>query len=265
MIDQSSITKLLAQKHSKDIFVPQCKTGPTWTVGKDALFILDAWTMKKSWTNTITTGYEIKITRQDFLNDNKWQSYLPYCNEFYFVCPSGVILPTELPPQAGLYYVSKTGARLFVKKKSARRDVELPHFLLYYILMWRAKIVKDSIPSFTSKRAYWESWLKDCKIDRDFGSRVGKKIRQTIEDRILKVEQENARLLSENNTLTNVKNLLQKWDLNVNRLSRWNAESILKEKILLIEKGIPKGLIESLSGAIRNLETIREIFQKEGA
>lgn len=50
-------------------------------------------------------GYEIKVSRQDFLTDKKWQEYLPYCNQFYFVVPKGLILPEELPPEIGLIYI----------------------------------------------------------------------------------------------------------------------------------------------------------------
>jgi hypothetical protein len=46
-------------------------------------------------------GYEVKVTRQDFLSDRKWSSYTPYFNRFYFATLPGVILPGELPPEIG--------------------------------------------------------------------------------------------------------------------------------------------------------------------
>jgi hypothetical protein len=52
--------------------------------------------------NRITMGYEIKMTRQDFLQDKKWPEYLKYCTRFYFAAPKGIIKLEELPPKIGL-------------------------------------------------------------------------------------------------------------------------------------------------------------------
>lgn len=52
-------------------------------------------------------GYEIKVSRQDFQNDNKWREYLGYCDYFYFVCPADMIKPEELEPNIGLIYIDK--------------------------------------------------------------------------------------------------------------------------------------------------------------
>lgn len=55
--------------------------------------------------NRETIGYEIKVTRADFLGDKKWQEYLKYCRKFYFIAPTGIIKPSELPPEIGLIEV----------------------------------------------------------------------------------------------------------------------------------------------------------------
>ncbi|KKN71721.1 hypothetical protein LCGC14_0417870 [marine sediment metagenome] len=49
-----------------------------------------------------TRGYEIKVTRSDFLQDKKWQNYLKFCTWFSFVAPKGVIKLDELPDNIGL-------------------------------------------------------------------------------------------------------------------------------------------------------------------
>lgn len=49
-------------------------------------------------------GYEIKVSRGDFKSDKKWTEYLAFCNQFYFVCPKGMIKLDELPPEIGLIY-----------------------------------------------------------------------------------------------------------------------------------------------------------------
>ena len=82
----STILDKLKAKHTDDVFVAECKNGPTHTASHRRL---DAWVMKKSWSPITMLGYEIKQSRSDFLQDNKWQAYLPCCHQLYFVCPKG--------------------------------------------------------------------------------------------------------------------------------------------------------------------------------
>lgn len=63
------------------------------------LFYFNRW-------NRETRGYEIKVSRADFLADKKWREYLKYCSKFYFVAPQGIIRPDELPPEIGLIEIS---------------------------------------------------------------------------------------------------------------------------------------------------------------
>ena len=162
------LERLLAKRHSEDIYVPECKDGPTQT-GTGHLR-LDAWAMRKSWSRPCMWGYEIKVSRSDFVGDNKWTGYLPLCNEFYFVCPRGVIEPMELPPDVGLLWASKTGNKLFSKRKAVRRDIEFPSQLVTYILMCRAKIQRNEINH--DKAAHWQAWLAERDEHRNLGRRV---------------------------------------------------------------------------------------------
>ena len=78
------ILRLIESRHSGDLVVAECKDGPTHYARHRRL---DAWVMRKSWSKPALYGYEIKVSRQDFLKDDKWPDYLPMCNELYFVCP----------------------------------------------------------------------------------------------------------------------------------------------------------------------------------
>lgn len=53
-----------------------------------------------------TRGYEIKVSRSDFVSDKKWKEYLKFCTHFYFVAPEGIIKPSELPKEIGLIEIS---------------------------------------------------------------------------------------------------------------------------------------------------------------
>lgn len=76
---------------------------------------LDLLTMNlKDWT---VRGFEIKISRSDFRADQKWSSYLPFFNYFYFATPPGLLKPEELPDEIGLLEVHDERT---VEKKKAK-------------------------------------------------------------------------------------------------------------------------------------------------
>lgn len=93
---------------------------------------LDAWSIKPSWTKEWATGYEIKVDRQDFIRDDKWQEYLQCCNQFYFVCPKNLIHKEEVPEQAGLIHA--TEKRLSIVKVAPYMPKTFDPFLLGIII-----------------------------------------------------------------------------------------------------------------------------------
>ncbi len=141
-ITSAEILALLAEKHAGDVFIPECKDGETWAA--DGLLKLDAWAMKRSWSPLTTIGYEIKVSRQDFEQDEKWMRYTDLCHQFYFVCPSGLIREEDLPKGIGLMWVSKAG-NLHTKRKAeaSEPNTEKWNGLLVYALMSRSQIVAN--------------------------------------------------------------------------------------------------------------------------
>lgn len=85
---------------------------------------IDAIAMKVGYTKLQLWGYEIKVSRRDFVQDEKWHDYLDMCNSLYFVCPHGVITKDEVPAQCGLMYVTKNGSMIRTVKKAPYRKVE---------------------------------------------------------------------------------------------------------------------------------------------
>ena len=53
-------------------------------------------------------GFEIKVTREDFLQDKKWQEYSDFLSSLCIVCPENLIKKEEIPKPFGLIYVSNT-------------------------------------------------------------------------------------------------------------------------------------------------------------
>ncbi|MDT8900928.1 MmcB family DNA repair protein [Anaeroselena agilis] len=86
--------------------------------------ILDGFVVKeRQFLNPVTEGFEVKVSRSDFLRDDKWQEYLPVCTSFYFVVPEGMVTTDEVPEGIGLIYCNERGI-LTIIKKARRRDLD---------------------------------------------------------------------------------------------------------------------------------------------
>lgn len=202
------IDDLLEKKHSGDVFVSECKMGSAGSR------ILDGWAMKKSWANQVYTGYEIKISRHDFLRDEKYQEYLKCCNRFYWVCPSGLIDKSEVGHNCGLIYVTKSGNRLITKKKAPAiaHDNYAVKKLMSYILMYRISDICASTfgggVSRISNAEYWAAWLNNKNHTHTLGRSVSNELVSRLNNEVLSVKAENSRLSAKNNSLEDIREFL---------------------------------------------------------
>lgn len=64
------IKHALARRHKEDMFFTEVKDGPTGYQYSR----IDALAIKISWSKYQLTGYEVKVSRSDFLRDSKWQA-----------------------------------------------------------------------------------------------------------------------------------------------------------------------------------------------
>lgn len=166
------------QREHPDIFLTEVKTGPTHSPGPGGLHIMDALAVTPSWAHPCITGYEVKVSRSDFVGDEKWPTYLGYCHKFYFACPSHLIQPDELPVEVGLvWYNPETGA-LSTRRKAIYRLVEIPWSLLYYIIITRFD--RERHPFFSSRRDYLEAYVADQAERKELGYRVGSKLANDV-------------------------------------------------------------------------------------
>lgn len=193
-MNAEQVVQLLADRHFNDVFVRECKNGPSQMTSHARL---DGWAMAKSWANPRMVGYEVKVARGDFLQDTKWPAYLPLCNELYFVCPPKLIQPGEVPEAAGLIWA---GARLLTKKRAPYREIPPPVDLLKYVLMSRAEISRYeriAQPDGDARSRRIESmrrWIENRKE----GEEVGYIIRRRMGDEMRRLKSENAQLKAEN-------------------------------------------------------------------
>lgn len=192
-MNADDIVKMLREKHANDVFVAECKNGASWTKAHRRL---DVWVMNRSWVKMCLTGYEIKVHRSDFINDDKWHNYLPLCNRLWFVAPKGVVSPADLPSEVGL--MVPCGSRLITKKPAPFRKVEPPAELLCYILMSRATIDAPKAPVGQTE---WRKWLEDCKADKFLGFQVSRALRERVERAERKAAEADKRLAAVQETV----------------------------------------------------------------
>jgi len=218
MINSKQIIELLKQKHKDDFSLSEVKTGTTWMNNH---YRLDYWAMPRSWSQMVIKGYEIKVSRSDFLNDKKWQNYLDYCHEFYFVCPNGLIDVNELPSEAGLYWVTSKGTRLIKKKQAARRTNNIPESLYQYILMSRVVESKNQFQN-EGKYEFYKRLLAERNDHRLLGHAVSGKIKKALNTYCQELRTANKRLENENISLSQFKKLLVEFGIeNVNDYYRF--------------------------------------------
>lgn len=246
-MDASTILTAIGNRHTKDLFVPECKDGPTW--GGPHLR-LDAWAIRRSWTKPQMTGYEIKVSRADWLNDDKSHLYLSLCNVMWLVSPSGVILPEEVPVGVGLLYISKTGSRLFTKKKAPYREVEFPETLIRYILHSRVRTTNLRYSNYDSREDRLRRWLARDKEKKELGVDVTSAIRE----RVTKIEIENHRLLKAVEKYEKLKEWLDINDFNI-------LDYRLEDAIRDAAKGVSEHQVREVERAISALEAARDTLK----
>jgi hypothetical protein len=107
---------------------------PETEVGRTGLRA-DLFTIKPSW-KPVPTIYEVKTSRSDFLRDDKWTAYLPYCERFYFAFPPGLVKPEEvLDKTVGIVNVTADGTVLIIRTCRKRKvHAKNIHLMLHRLL-----------------------------------------------------------------------------------------------------------------------------------
>jgi len=203
-------------------------------------------------------GYEIKVSRRDFLADDKWPQYLGLCNQFWFVTPPDLIKPEELGNHVGLLAVAKTGNMLRTIRKAAHREIAPPVLLYQYLLMCRCQFTRDWSDSNNqdTKADFWRRWLADKNATLDVGHEVSRRLSEMIQKQIHEVECENKRLASENKNLEPVAQVLK--DLGI-WMGRWNLRDEVEAQVKRARALVPE---ETLQGLRNTRESIDKLLKQ---
>lgn len=54
-------------------------------------------------------GFEVKVAKEDYLRDKKWQMYSAFCSSLSIVCPEGLLQVEEVSKPFGLAWVYEDG------------------------------------------------------------------------------------------------------------------------------------------------------------
>lgn len=221
-MNSSQIISLLKQKHAEHLFVSECKDGSTCLGGH---LRLDAWVMLPTWSPPTTIGYEVKVSRSDWLNDQKMDAYAPLCHRLYVVAPVGVVKPEELPVSVGLMCPTKNGTMLLTKRKAAYRDIPWPGDLMAYILMHRVKVVRRHEQRILGVE-HWKGWLEEREEDRKIGHRVSTALSTKYRQEVESVRLENKRLASDVKYIEELVDAVKaNCGIDLNNLAGWGCQA----------------------------------------
>lgn len=78
---------------------------------------LDGVALEWSHANLWVHGYEIKVSRSDWLRDAKYERYRPYVDTLTLVCPKGLVKRDEMPGDVGLMWYDPDKDMLRVKRR----------------------------------------------------------------------------------------------------------------------------------------------------
>ena len=254
-ITSTEIKQALANKHYKDFFLTEVKSGSTWFTSVGDMKILDGLAIRKSWSSPCFTGYEIKVSRSDFLRDAKFYTYEELCNCLYVVCPKGMIDRTELPESVGLMYYDREKKTITTKKKAIYRKIEYTPDLLLYIIY--SRLDSDRYPFFSEKQEYFKAYLEGKAENRSLGRFMKSKLLE-----------ENIRLERELETVRHFQGKYEDYKAIMGVLNKhhiWGYRSSYAEEL---DKALSRAVPEGVSDVRASLEIIvsrlRRLEGKDG-
>ncbi|MCM1179979.1 MAG: MmcB family DNA repair protein [Clostridium sp.] len=255
-VTSTDIKMALAEYHPKDYFITECKTCSTYFPDPQGLLIFDGLAVRKSYTGPCITGYEIKVSRSDFLQDAKWHLYLQYCNEFYFVVPNGLISKDELPENVGLIYYYPESGSLKKRKKAMYRNIEEPVGLYKYIIF--SRLEQDRTPFYEKRAEYAKAYIEDKKDKEALGRIFGGKMAEDLSDMQRRIDSLcNAE--HEHELLGKIKDICKRH--NVGKYA-WRDDSLIEELDKALQSHYPRDL-ERVHRDLQNALDTLSAIEKE--
>ena len=253
-VTSADIKLALAEKHYRDFFLTEVKSGPTQIAAVGSLKILDGLAIRKSWTNPCFTGYEVKISRSDFLRDAKFYTYEELCNCLYIVCPKGIIDRTEIPESVGLMYYDVDKKTISTKKKAIFRKIEYSPEMLLYIIF--SRLSSDRYPFFSDKQEYFKAYLGGKSDNRVLAHAVKTKL---LEDNV-RLEQQLETLQGFERQYDAYKAIMEV--LHKHRIYGFRSKDVAEELDKALSTKCPEDITDILQSAERMVDRLKRMEEK---
>lgn len=243
-LNAKEIIQALELKYSaRHTCFAEVKDGPTWARG-GAHRRMDFVAIKGTWNPITIKAFEVKVSRADFLNDQKWPEYLDLCNQFYWVCPKGLIKREEIDPRCGLVYINPKSMRPTTVRAAVYRDVEPEPLLLLYLIICRHNPSKERQIDIIKRE------MKENKaVGKCYATYVSKKL--AAADEMVRSEIENVPA-----TVMAVTDWMKE-----NGVSAWGSTSILDVAKELNNYGTIKKKINEASQFLAKLSKCMDKFK----
>lgn len=134
---------------------------------------------------------------------------MPYCNEFYWVCPKDLIKKEEIDERCGLIYVYPSGTKRIIKRAKFR-DIEPPVDILLYLIMWHIK--PQPHPFFDNKLDYFAAWLERKEYSHALGYEVSKSFAKKVEE-IRDIQERNEELEDQLKNFAEIKAVCREFNI----------------------------------------------------
>ena len=227
----------------------EVKSGSTWSA--DAPKRFDLLALKKSWSHPCIRIYEAKSNRRTFLGDHKWPQYMDYCNEFYWLCPTGIIEKSEVDPRCGLVTINPESGAIHTRKKAIYRSItpESRADILMYLFMWRMSTKAIGM----TREEQIVLIQKDMEEDKDIGAQYACHISKTLNEAARLYQEREADISGREGHVKH----FDKWCEEAG-LGTWEVKNALeKDRIIkLLKSSNPKHLKSTLRGLIRDMERV---------
>lgn len=245
MTTVNDIINLIHYRHRLPewIFIPELRnsTGYVQNVRSIDAVAINTWPS----TNFRSVGYEIKVSRSDFLSElrapekRKWSE--EHFNETYFVCVPDICKVDEIPESWGLLLMTKKGDMLRQKKAALYREAnDLPYYTMISILRRMAETLanyKYNIYSFEGQIMSREELSEIVNRNVDSKRKELKKLYNELLDKRNEVNELRNNLVS---PLSELKSICgeYRWDLvetaTVESVREWASKvegNLLKRKL----------------------------------
>lgn len=173
------IDKLVENRLAMNFIVfAEVGIGSRW-LQRSNLPVPDVMALRYSYTRPDVTIYDIKSSRQDFLQDvnkAKYRRYLTFCDRFYFAMPIGLLRKNEVPEDAGLIVYSSAKNTWSAVKASPRHTATIDRIHWQSLMM--AKYATERRARRLKERIVWKENLSVADRVKNLSYEVALKIRE---------------------------------------------------------------------------------------